>query len=447
MRGSIATVLCACAALLAGAAAARASGTEVKGVIETQPVSPGDFMNPAFTGKIDINLHFPATRDADTGLLVVLHGIGTNFHRYDTECETWVNEYNVITVQVNYRGTGVPPPGYDFGKYQAIDTLRVVKHVVDTYAVNKQRIFLWGASGGGNVALHAAKMAPGTFALVAALAPITRPTTEEDRMLRGYGTDPAGGWETAMLGAGGRYTEEEWDIRDAQRLAPYLKRVPVYLLHGDADPVVDWQHSCDLHFALLAAGAAVAFITIQGGDHDFKGALDPTEDSRFKATEKYLRIPLLTQRGTGSLEQDLQRKITFPTRGAMAWPVKFDALGQASLDGIAKPGAVINVPMTQRIVKRGENLRFGLKIENWVQAPQHTVLLAGFVEMASAAVLPLLGPLPFLLPAAGVEGPVALPIPSAFPAGEYLFVAVVVGSAPAGYLDLDFFQFAVAAVP
>ncbi len=435
----ILTILC----LAYGAAEVRASGTEVKGVVSTQPVQPGDYMNPAFSGTVDLNIHFPTTPNANTGLMVVLHGLGTHFHQYDTECETWVNDFNVLTVQVNYRGTGNPPPGYDLGKYQAIDVLRVVQYMLKNYTLDRSRIFLWGASAGGNVALHTAKMAPGTFALVAALHPITRPTNDQDRVNLGYENDPLGGWEKFILGTGLSYTPEEWDIRDAQYLAAYLKDVPVYLIHGDKDAVVDWQHSKDLYDRLQNVGGTSTLITILGGSHDFNDAKDPTENSRFKVTQKYLKTAINTLTTTGKLELDTQAKITFPTRGTKAWPVKFDPQGLATLDQVDFPGAVMSLRVDTPQVKQGESLSFGLKLDNWMSSPQSVILLAGFFQISNSTVWPLVGPIPYLLPTTGVNGPVGIPITTAFPAGEYLFVAVVMGSTPSNYIDLDYFQFTV----
>ena len=419
-----------------------ASGTEVKGVIATQTVSPGDYMNPAFTGKIDINIHFPTSPNAQTGLMAVLHGLGTDFHSYDSECESWVNDYNVLTVQINFRNTLEALPGNDFAKYQAVDVLRVVQYMMAHYTINKQRVFLWGASAGGFVALHTAMMAPHTFAMVAALSAITRPTNDDDRNYRGYENDPSGGWEPYVLGTGLSYSTEEWDIRDAQYQASFLQGIPVFLIHGDQDPVVDIQHARDMHTALLAAGCTVTLREIDGGDHEFHGAA-PTEDSRFEVTQNYLATPLNTLVSDGANDLETQSKVTFPTQGNTAWPVKFDAQGLITLDAIAKPGAVVNLRMTEYTVKHGESLSFGLKIDNWAGEPQATVLLAGYFQMNTASVLPLLGPTPFLLPTVGVEGPVALPITSALPPGDYLVVLILVGSLPSSFIDLDFFQFTV----
>jgi len=422
---------------------ARASGVEVNGAIQTQPVTPGDYMNPPFSGKVDINIHSPATPKASTGLMVVLHGLGNNYHQYDTECETWVEDFNVLTVQVNYRGTGTGLPGYDLGKYQAIDVLRVVKYMLDNYPVNKKRIFLWGASGGGNVALHAAKMAPRTFALVAALSPITRPTNDHDRNHNGYQNDPIGGWEGYILGTGLTYTIPEWDIRDAQYLAVYLKSVPVFLIHGDGDPVVDWQHSRDMYDALVNAGGTSTLITIAGGDHEFKGAVNPTENSRFKVTQKYLKTHINTLVTPGILEQDIQSKVTFSTRGDKAWPVKYDVQGFATMTQVTYPGSVVRLEMGTRTVKQGQWLSFDWGIDNWTQSTQNLVLLAGYFQLSTSSVFPLIGPAPLQLLPSGVSGHVELPITTAFPIGDYLFVAVVMGASPYPFIDLDYFQFTV----
>ncbi len=42
---------------------------------------------------------------------------------------------------------------------------------------------------------------------------------------------------------------------------------PVFIVHGDADPTVPYQHSIDLHARLLAQGVRTEFITVPGGLH------------------------------------------------------------------------------------------------------------------------------------------------------------------------------------
>ncbi|OQP57576.1 alpha/beta hydrolase [Niastella populi] len=42
---------------------------------------------------------------------------------------------------------------------------------------------------------------------------------------------------------------------------------PVFIVHGDADPVVPYQQSVDLHKKLQEAGVKTQFVTIPGGQH------------------------------------------------------------------------------------------------------------------------------------------------------------------------------------
>ena len=42
---------------------------------------------------------------------------------------------------------------------------------------------------------------------------------------------------------------------------------PIFIVHGDADPVVPYQQSVDLHKKLEDAGVKTVFITVPGGQH------------------------------------------------------------------------------------------------------------------------------------------------------------------------------------
>lgn len=440
VRGAAGAV--AAAVLLVGMATdARASGTEINGVIAAQPVAVGDSMNPAFVGTVDINVHAPSTLTASTGLMVVVHGLGGNYHQYDTECAFWVNDLDVYTVQINFRNTGAPNNSLvDFGKYQAVDVLRAVQYMLANYAIDKTRVILWGVSGGGLVALNAARMAPDVFSMLAVLAPVTRPTNELDRTGNNYEADPPGGWERYALGnTTNTYTVEEWDIRDAQYGAAFLT-LPVYILHGSLDPVVDIQHSLDLQLAILAAGGSVTMTTITGGDHAFGGA-DTTEDTRFKATQKYLRSTMLSAAGVTTSVMDVQGKRVFPTRGTKAWPVKFDEVGVPTLDQIESPGVVANLWLTQKTVQQGNNLNFDFAFTNWTTSAAVTTLLVAFVDLSNGAVIPIVGPAPLAVPVNGIQGAIGLPV--AFAPGNYLLAVAVLGNTPSPYIDLDFVKFTV----
>ena len=70
-------------------------------------------------------------------------------------------------------------------------------------------------------------------------------------------------------------------IEVAQRVSPmkYIRKdlPPILTIHGDADPVVPYQHGTALHAALQKAGATTELLTIAGGKH---GNFPPADQIR-----------------------------------------------------------------------------------------------------------------------------------------------------------------------
>jgi dipeptidyl aminopeptidase/acylaminoacyl peptidase len=121
---------------------------------------------------------------------------------------------------------------------------------VDLYPqVDRSRLFHYGGSQGGHIALLSAAYAPGTFAWVYAASPVTHlaPQMQE--------------W------AGRTFAPHELAARDVARLAPAI-RCPVYLEHGTADPTVPCEeHTRSLFRHLQALGKTVQATFYEGGDH------------------------------------------------------------------------------------------------------------------------------------------------------------------------------------
>lgn len=296
-----------------------ASGLEINDAVVTQNDTENDYMNKPYQGFIGINLHFPDEINENTGLMTLIHGWGGEYHQYDSYANDWRNRYNVICLQVQYRDSGKEgiawEKPYDFGKYQAIDVLRSIQYVRENYAINDERIIGWGGSGGGNIILQAAKMAPNTFALAIDCSGITRPTNSDD-ILANYendGRNNSDGWEGAALKAGDRYTLPERQIRSAQYHAAYFN-TSVHILHGDKDTLVDYQHAVDMYEALIAAGKEAHLHTIVNGSHSFDGA-DRLENTRREATDKYVADDILNRRSAGETDFELESKIQLPTDG------------------------------------------------------------------------------------------------------------------------------------
>lgn len=129
---------------------------------------------------IRILIHYPGgLRNQvrpDTGIMLTLHNWGGSDCIGTASPEVLSEKLNVVAVCVNYLQSGrydsiEAPEPYDCGYLQALDALRALWYVRDQLsslgiAFDDRRLYCTGGSGGGNVALMSAKLAPRTFACV-----------------------------------------------------------------------------------------------------------------------------------------------------------------------------------------------------------------------------------------------------------------------------------------
>jgi len=248
-------------------------------------------------------LYVPERITPRTGLTTLCHGWGANrIHR--EHLAAFLDAMDLFAVSPEYRDSGFESRAgrqsgvgwnipYEFGKLQAIDTLRAVHAALERYPINRQRLFLIGGSGGGHVVLQAMAFAPNTFAVTVALAPVSRPTDRKDVEDGTYRADPrpgvyadmgpeymtGWGWQGVALGDAA-FPPDEHDIRNCQRPEHVAAlRCKVILVHGTADDVVDPRHSLDMAAALVAARKRVSLHLLDGESHDLSHC--PPND-RFK---------------------------------------------------------------------------------------------------------------------------------------------------------------------
>lgn len=66
----------------------------------------------------------------------------------------------------------------------------------------------------------------------------------------------------------GKYADDEKFAASVSPISYVDKQSPpVFIVHGDADPMVPYQQSVDLYNKLQAAGVQAQFITVEGGQH------------------------------------------------------------------------------------------------------------------------------------------------------------------------------------
>lgn len=295
------------------------------------PAEPGLYDAPAEAVGCDasatsgqVRLVLPdAGIGPNTGLLINLTGISAaaDCDPQPVVLEDWHNSKDLLVATVYYRNLAYRFPA-DFGKLSIGDVLRGTGAVLDAYPVDRRRIYLFGGSGGGHLALQVYQAAPHLWNEVHAHSSITRITTSSD-VLAGYETNWNG--NLAFPEQQGSLTAEQWerylaerDLRSPQFHVlhdPRLGATPVWVFHGDADPLVSFRNFLDYRDNLsTAAGASptalaptvstignFTFVQIVGGLHAYTGAA-PDENSRTEASIKYAPDCFTSVRESAPLE-------------------------------------------------------------------------------------------------------------------------------------------------
>ncbi len=305
-------LLCSAAAALAEPLYFPAQPPESPGLYDAPPVA-----RPPCAGRLisprEVHLVLPSAGvNAETGLLLNLLGISTivDCNPQPVALGDWADSKNLVIATISYRNLAHAFPA-DFGKLSIGDVLRGAGRVLEEHPqIDRRRLYLYGGSGGGHLALQVYQAAPHLWAEVHIHSAITKITVATD-LEDGYLTR----WNNNLRfpESQGDLSGEQWmrfqaerTLRGPQFHARKAARVgahhpPVWMFHGDADPLVSYQHFLDYKEALAAfSGQPLEevspvqhalenwnFVRIAGGDHSYSGAA-PDESSRVSASQKYV---------------------------------------------------------------------------------------------------------------------------------------------------------------
>jgi acetyl esterase/lipase len=207
-------------------------------------------------------------------LLVYIHGGGWRVsHRTRAPRETrpWTRGFFerladagfvVAATEYRFSGEALFPAQLD----DTVAALAWLHAHAGDLGVDAARTYLWGASGGGNLAALAA-LVPGAppVAGVVCWYPITDLTALDHTVTDSF--------EAHLLG--GPIGEHLDAARAASPVCQVRAGAPPFLLqHGDHDTWVPVEQSLRLADALRAAGGAVELEVVPGADHFFDGAAD-----------------------------------------------------------------------------------------------------------------------------------------------------------------------------
>lgn len=225
----------------------------------------------------------PDIRDAETGVMLFTHGWSGNRFQHQDKMEYAVDAFNLVCVSVEFRQSGYdydPLRGlgsmapYDLSFYQLFDVLNGLRFILAINpAVNRQRLYHYGGSQGGHIALLSAVYAPNTFAFVYAASPMTHVP------------------ESMMAETGRFFSSYELDARNVFVHAERIQ-CPVFMEHGTADTIVECDaHTRALETRLKALGKTVHVDYYPGGGH----GLEPVA-TRLATFQKVAPEPLRTLR-------------------------------------------------------------------------------------------------------------------------------------------------------
>ena len=253
-----------------------------------------------YTKPITVLIIEPDTLTADTGAMLFTHGWGGNRFQHEDKMLYAADPFNLVCVSVEYRQSGYdfnPVTGrgsycpYDASFYQVFDVLNGLRTLLDLRPqLNRNRLFHYGGSQGGHIALLSSLYVPHTFAFIYASCPLTHLDSE------------------IRLWPGRSFTPDELSIRSVPEHAAAIQ-TPIYVEYGTADLTVNCdRHSRAFEKQLNDLGKKNAFKVYPGGGH----SLVPTTNKLDAFKEN---VPQLMQTMTRDEPDEFlcQAIITIPT--------------------------------------------------------------------------------------------------------------------------------------
>ena len=220
-------------------------------------------------GKLD--LYLPPKDKGPSPVVINIHGGGWN-HGVK-ESQTGFNTffkmgYAVANIEYRLTGQATAPAAVEDTRCALIYLIRHAKEL----NIDVNKIVIMGGSAGGHLALMGGLLGndhrfdvncPGVENVK--VAAIINKYGITDVWDWGYGKNVTSKSATRWLGT--RANDAEF----AKSVSPLYyvtkKSPPIFIVHGDADPTVPYQHSVDLHNKLVEAGVKTEFITVKGGLH------------------------------------------------------------------------------------------------------------------------------------------------------------------------------------
>ncbi len=171
-------------------------------------------------------------------------------------------------LQANFRGSGgygmdFLEAGYgQFGRKMQTDLSDGVRYLAREGTIDPKRVAIAGASYGGYAALAGATLDRGVYNCAISIAGVS----DLKYKMRRIDNAAYNHYDSTTL-----YWQRYFGSGDLDEISPiaHVKEVtiPILLVHGKSDTVVEYEHSVRMEKALRDAGKTVEFISYDGQDH------------------------------------------------------------------------------------------------------------------------------------------------------------------------------------
>lgn len=260
-------LIISCLLLVAASFTQAQETAEVKKV--TYPTGFSEQLNVVYAkvgdweGKMD--LYLPPTDKGPTPVVINIHGGG--FNKGNKESQTGFNSFfknGYAVANIAYRLVQIAP-----APAAVEDTRCALIYLIKnakTLNIDPNRIVIMGGSAGGHLALMGGLL--GNDTKFDGNCPGVK-DVKVAAIIDKYGITHVGNWpsSSAKRWLGDRANDQAF-VQSVSPLYQAKKNSPpVFIVHGDADPVVPYQQSVDLKKKLDELGVKNKFITVEGGEH------------------------------------------------------------------------------------------------------------------------------------------------------------------------------------
>jgi len=222
-------------------------------------------------------------------LVLLVHG---GPHARDHFTFDWWSSFlasrGYAVLQANFRGS----TGYGYDWFNAgrggwgdglmqTDVEDGVDALVRSGIVDPKRVCIVGASYGGYAALAGASLTPDRYACAISVNGLSDPVEMLSEYERANASGMGAEWWRKSMGADMNHLRKVSPQRQASKV-----KIPVLLLHGREDSVVDVEQSRAMHRRLQGAKRPVKFVELGGDDHWLSSA--STRTQMLKEIEAFL---------------------------------------------------------------------------------------------------------------------------------------------------------------